>query len=115
MACHADHIGTVNLFIEFSILNFRTIHQVWKSLLEETSRVAQSRLASSEVVSGQVSDSIKLQKSMRTQTLKKVGSLVLGCNVIPQLDEFCIPCIDNFRLRITDWNDNFRMNTVTGQ
>lgn len=53
----------------------RTIHQVWKSLLEETSRVAQSRLASSEVVSGQVSDSIKLQKSMRTQTLKKCEEL----------------------------------------
>ncbi|XP_071847728.1 F-BAR and double SH3 domains protein 2-like isoform X4 [Apostichopus japonicus] len=53
----------------------RTIHQVWKSLLEETSRVAQSRLAASEVVSGQVADSIKLQKTMRLQTLKKCDEL----------------------------------------
>ena len=60
-----------------SLPQSRTALYAWKTLLEETEKTAKARVTAAETVSQHVSESIKLQKNHRVQTLKKVGIYTL--------------------------------------
>lgn len=51
----------------------RSLHGVWKSLLDESEKKAKQHLAISEELQGQMGESMKTLKSNKTQVFKKVS------------------------------------------
>lgn len=51
---------------------FSTVYAVWKSLLDETEKIAKARLAATEVYQQQVSEGAKSLRLYKLQVAKKV-------------------------------------------
>lgn len=56
----------------FAILNDRTMHEVWQTVLEETDRVGKVRLLAADTYLLQISEPCKPVRSAKAQIAKKV-------------------------------------------
>lgn len=60
--------------INISILRNRTVWSIWRSLLEETDKLAKAKLAAVEIFQTQIADDVKIVRQNKLQLAKKVLS-----------------------------------------
>jgi hypothetical protein len=63
-------------FVLFNNNNFlidRTVWSIWRSLLEETDKLAKAKLAAVEIFQTQIADDVKIVRQNKLQLAKKVN------------------------------------------
>jgi hypothetical protein len=56
------------------LIDYRTVWSIWRSLLEETDKLAKAKLAAVEIFQTQIADDVKIAAQNKLQLAKKVKS-----------------------------------------
>lgn len=60
------------------MIDYRTVWSIWRSLLEETDKLAKAKLAAVEIFQTQIADDVKIVRQNKLQLAKKVKNPIFS-------------------------------------